>query len=53
MLKTVNNGGVLFIAEQYLHRAKAFSDFYTAALARGLGVHGKVEGDTPRTSDPS
>lgn len=42
-----------FIAEQGLHRAKAFSVFHTAILARKLEVHGKLGGDTGRTGDPS
>lgn len=42
---------VFVIAQQGLHKAKAFSSFHTALLARKLGVHWKLGGDTARTID--
>lgn len=45
---------VLVVAGQGLHRAEAVSAFYVATIyvVRGLGVRGRLGGDTPRTSDP-
>lgn len=43
---------VFVIAEQGVHRAKAFSAFHTAKVARKLGVPGRLGGDTAGTGDP-
>lgn len=37
-----SNRDVFIIAEQGLHRAKAFSSFCIAMLVRRLGVHGRL-----------
>lgn len=41
------------VAEQGLHRAKAFSAFHTAMLVMRLGVQGRLGGDTGRTGNPN
>lgn len=45
---------VLVVAGQGSHRAEAVSAFYVATIymVRGLGLHGRLGGDTARTSDP-
>lgn len=42
---------VLVIAEQYLHRAEAFSVFHTTRLMRRIGGCGRLGADTAGTSD--
>ena len=42
-----------FIAEQCLHRVKAFSASHTALPASRLGVHKKLGGDAAGTADPN
>lgn len=41
------------IAEQGLHKAKAFSVFCTATLAKSLGVPGSLGGGTAGIGDPN
>lgn len=43
----------MVIAEQGLHRGKAFSASCTSSPVRGLGVHNELGGDTAGTADPN
>lgn len=43
--------GIFIIAEQDLHRTKAFSTSCTATLSKTLGICGKLRGDTARRGD--
>ena len=45
--------GCLVIAEQCLHRVKAFSASHPTPPASRLGVHKKLGGDTAGTADPN
>lgn len=44
---------LLLRAEQGLWKAKAFSAFHTAMLARKLGVPGRLREDIAGTGDPN
>jgi len=45
--------GCFSYAEQGLHSAKACSAPHPAPPASGLGMHGRLGGDTARAADPS
>lgn len=47
---SVNNAKL--IAEQHLHRDKAFFVSHTASPVRRLGLHKKLGGNTAGTADP-